>query len=410
MEATGFIFDKSKIKGLLDEVTRRKAAARDYVFPLARLGFTDAGELVLNHAGKGFEVNDRTFCEWKDAEAYLEESRAAGSLGAEEWSIKVVEGPPSLALTGTALQQTLEKVGVPGRFYSYLTDKKAYNDVAGNLVRELLQKEQGRKVLVRTLDGRVRAVLSDRYKIMDNADLFYAAFEKFEEVGAEIWHARLWDDGMDLFGVRAGIQGEVTTDRTFDPGDGWQSRWYGKAGDVHNPAVRITNSETGEGGLNCRLAILRRVCLNFNVYTDGVAQVHLGKILAAGEGLLESDATRQSEGVYVWNKVKDAISTAFDPVAFQKLIDGLNHATEQQLPDVEVAVGNVVKEYSISEDRRKAIERALILSGDASRYGLIQAVTEAAHKATPAEAHKLDEVGGELASMADSRFTELVAA
>lgn len=409
MEATGFLFDKAKIAGLLAEVKRRKAAARDYVFQLGKLSFTDEGKLSFLHTDKGFAVNDRTFTDWKDAEQYIDTARETKELGADDWKIDVVEGPPALPLSGTALSQVLGKLNIPGRFHSYLMGEQ-YGDVAGNLVRELIEKDPTRRVLVRTLDGRCRAVLSDRYKILDNGDLFFAAFEKFEQVGAEMWHARLWDDGMDLFGVRKDVSAEVTTDRTFDPGDGWQSRWHGEAGDVHNPAVRLTNSETGEGGLRVNLAILRKVCCNFNVWTDGVSQVHLGKLLGNSEGMLESDETRKSEGAYIWNKVKDAIDTAFDPVAFQKLIDRLNNATKQVLTDPEKAIGNVVAEYSISDDRKKAIERALILSGDKTRFGLIQAVTESAHTAEPSTAHRLDEIGGELTSMADSKFESLVTA
>lgn len=408
MEATGFLFDKSKIKNLLSEIRRRQAAARDYVFPLGKLGFDDSGKLVFAHQAKAFHVNDRTFCEWADAEQWIETSRTDKTVGAEDWKIEVQDSPPVIPLSGNALQQLLGRVNVPGRFYSYLTGK-GFNDVSGNLVRELIQKDPNRRLLVRTLDGRCRAVLSNTYKILDNADLFFAAFEKFEQHEAEIWHARLSDDGMDLFGVRGNVSAEVTTDRTFDPGDGWASRWFGKAGDVHNPAVRITNSETGEGGLHVDLAILRRVCCNFNVWCDGVSQIHLGKILSADDGLLQSDETRKSAGVYVWNKVKDAITTAFDEVRFTALMARLNETTQQALPDPVKAVDNVVAEYEITDERKRAIEKALILSCDNSRFGLIQAVTEAAHTADSETAHRFEEIGAELTDMADSKFAALVA-
>lgn len=407
--AQNFQFDASRITSIVEEIERQKKAKVDYVYPYARLGFTDSGKLVFNGTTRGFQVKDRTFAEWSDAERYIDDARAAGVEEACDWGIVVTDGCPTLPVAKQALSQLLSRMNVPSKFYQYLQGNE-HGDIAGHVLRELMQRDS-RTAFVRTLDGRVRAILSDRYKVIDNADLFFCAADTFKENGAQLWNARLWDDGFELFGVAPHIAGEVTTDRTFDPGDGWQSRWYGGEGDVHNPAVRISNSETGRGGLSVDICIMRRVCANFCVWTDGVSKIHAGGKLQADEGkLIVSDRTRTLEGELLWSTIRDAISTSFNEQRFRELMDALNHCTQQELPDPQRAVDNVAKEYGISDERKSRVLAELLASHDNSRFGLVQAVTATAHTAGDDAAGAFEEAGAALVEMADSKFAALVAA
>lgn len=404
-EYQGVQFDAAKVAGIAQEVIRQKAAKRDFVYPVSKLGYTDEGLLILKATEKAFAVGGRCYLDWAEAEAALDGLRAAGDQAAK---IEVQAGCGEIPLTKTAFSQLCSRMEVPAAFAKGLATK-GHKDLQGHLFRELLARDK-RKFLVRTLDGSARAVLSDRFKLLDNGDLFFAAAETFQEAKAQLWNARLWEDGFELFGVAEHISGEVRTDRPFNPGDGWLSRWYGKEGDVQNAAVKISNSETGQGGLNVKLSILRRVCQNFCVYADGVASRHFGKSLEAGDDLLVSDETREKEGAWVWSKVRDAIRTAFNAEKFAAFIAGLNEATQQVVEKPQAAVDNIVAEYQITEDRKAAILESLLSSGDKSRYGVIQAVTWAAHEASPEEASKLEVVGGALASMSAANFDSLVAA
>lgn len=405
MQMEGITFDKAAIARTVGEIERQKQAKRDLVIPVDKLSYTDEGQLVFSGVEKTFEVDGRLYFTWQEAE------KAADETGS---TIVPKDGVGAMPLTRTASSQLLGRLEVPVKFADNLVDRK-YNDLLGDLLRGILSRQKDKRFLVRTLDGKVRAVLSDRYRVLDNSDLFFCAAEKFGDVGAQIWKARLWDGGFEMFGVAPHIAGEVSTDRTFDPGDGWQSRWHGKAGDVHNAAVRLSNSETGEGGMSVKLSIFRKVCFNFNVWTDGVSVIHAGKVNQAADGLLlASDATKQLESQLIWSRVKDAITTAFDPVKFQSYIDALNNCTKQQLPDARIAVSNVSEEYKISEERKAAILADLLGSGDLSRFGLCQSITQAAHLADKEgraeEASSLETLGGVIVTMDDKKFASLVAA
>lgn len=399
-EHMGLTFDPDAIVQTVAELERMKAAKRDYVYPAKRLGYDTEGRLVL--AGAQFKVGDRCYTEWADAEKASDESGMP---------LEHILTGGALPLSRRAERQLATRLGYENLLrYTDALRNAGHTDLVSINWQTLLERSEDR-FLVRTLDGKVRAVLSDRYKLLDNADLFFASAETFAEVSADIWKARLWDDGgFELFAVAGHIKGEVRTDRTFDPGDGWQSRWYGQPGDTHNAAVRIQNSETGEGGLHVRLAILRRVCCNFNVWGRGISTIHLGRSREE-EGLILSDATREKEAELVWLKVRDAIRTAFNEEKFKEYIDRLNGLTQTRITEPEKSVENVVKAFALSAERKEMILRNLLTSRDLTRYGLVQAVTQTAHERDEAQDHgaasALEEIGGKLVEMDDATLAAI---
>ena len=402
MDFAGIHFDGDKIAKVVDQIERQKKLKRDYIYPAKRVDMDDKGNLLLE--GKWFSVGDRSYLDWDDAEAAADEQ----ALGSSQ--IVVSDKKASLEMNRSAYVQLLNRLDIPTRFADKVSGDKHAPEVRSMLVRELLNRDD-RKFLVRTMKGKVRAVLSDRYKILDNSDLFFQSAEKFKEVNAQMWQARLWNDGggFEMFATAQHIAGEVKTDRTFDPGDGWQSRWYGTEGDVHNPAGRVSNSETGQGGCNANLSILRRVCANFCVWTDGVSVIHAGGHISADDGLLMSDETRQKENDLVWLKVRDAITTAFDEGKFRAYIDRLNDCTKDVIEEPIKVVDKLADEYAISESRKSAILTELLGSGDRSRYGLVQAITEGADAdgISDEESSMLNTIGGQLIE-SDQHYAALV--
>lgn len=231
-----------------------------------------------------------------------------------------------------------------------------------------------------------RAILSDKFRIIDNSDFFWAVADKCKEIGAEIWHARLSEDKFYGYAVTPGIAGQVTLDRTFDPGDGWRSRWHGEAGDVCNAAMSFSNSETGRGGVSIAKAILRRVCENYNVWHDVVAKTHIGKRIELDTVLSAETLRKQNEVFFL--EIADHVQSVFDPVKFQEMIELMNGATQDAVEDVEVAVEALSICYELGEQRKNALREHFIMNSDRSRYGLANAVTQIAHTDTKLDADK----------------------
>ena len=409
---------------LAEELTRQRKARRDYIYPASSIGFTDDGRVVLK-ACKAFTVGDHTFADWDLAEAQAERTGER---------LEMAGDVAPMLLNNTAFGQLRLAMGIPAVFIDRLKSDK-FDDIVGMNFRELLSRSD-RRFLVRTMttpDGKpyVRAILSDRYRVFDNCDLFYTAAETFMEPvheaepgtrRADLWKARLSDDSFELFAVSPHITGKVRLDRPFAPGEKWHDRWEGQRhrfldvrggdGDAHSAAVYISNSETGRGGLNVDLSCFRSICTNFATIGTSVAKIHLGKTQAE-EGLLIADDTREAEGRALWLKVRDAIRTAFDPGKFQAYIDRLNNLTQVVIPTPEKAVDNVVKHFTLSEERKTSILAELMASGDVTAFGLIQAVTHDAHaveKESPDAAARLEAIGGEISGMDSGKVLELVGA
>lgn len=417
---SGFIgtFPKSDVGNLAVELDRQKKARRDFIFPASALAMTAAGGLIFKSMDT-FQVGETVYTSFADAEAAAEAVKAAGG---EYTPIVPLGKSGDMPVSDTAESQLASRLDIPIKYIRKLR-ANSHGDLAATNFSTLLERDK-RRFLVRTLDSNVRAVLSNGYRCLDNGDLFFTSVEAFKAVGAELWTARLWENGFQVFGVSPGLTDRVTTDRPFDAGQGWTSKWEGTDGDVHNAAVSIHNSETGRGGLDVEPALYRRACKNGLVWGDTYGRIHIGGRNKV-DGLLQhlglgepgdgaeffSEETLKSKDRVIWMEIRDVIKGAFDPERFAAYIAKLNGATTLEITKPEKAVENVAAEFELSDERRAQILAELLGSGDRSKYGLIQAVTYSAHaadsEARPDEAAALEEIGADILDMSDVAFNTL---
>ena len=167
VEYFGLQFDREAIVRTMQTLERQRSMRADFVFPASRLSYTDGGELVLATAGKTFRVGERVFTEWSDAEA-------AAEVNGER--VEVCESPAPMPLSHHAAGQLASTLGVP-QVFSASPAKEVRRFARSRVPRTA---RPGRSpFLVRTLpndDGSAgrycRAFLSDRYRCLDNHDLF----------------------------------------------------------------------------------------------------------------------------------------------------------------------------------------------------------------------------------------------
>lgn len=247
-----------------------------------------------------------------------------------------------------------------------------------NLINDHFKILQGKK-LIRTLkklddEWYIRAILSDKYRIIPNDQLFLAAADKIKQVKAEIWDARLSEDAFYVYAVARGITAQVRTDRPFGEG---KVRWAGDAGDTVNAAIMLRNSETGQGGCEVCPAIVTSVSGAYFVRQNSLSIRHLGKIHAMDSLLSVSTIKKQSS--LVFDQVKDYIEATFTEDTFQEFVSKLQDATQDELGDPVAAADAVRTVYELSESRKDSIVKWMMETGDRSRYGLAQAVAREAH-------------------------------
>jgi len=286
-------------------------------------------------------------------------------------------------LNRTAWSQVAAYAGIPTScpFWAWITAPKHWEKAVTALNAYFADHVDVRLLRILERDGQpyLRAFLSDKYAIVDHYDFMFAIAERLKAKGAEIWHCRLSEDDFFGYAVAPGITSEVSVDRTFDPGDGWKSRWYGREGDVSHAAMAFGNSETGGGSCFLGAAVLRRVCQNYRIYHDLVSRTHIGR--KKDEGAVLSAETIKAENQVFFMKIGDNVDSVFDPEKFVALFAKEREAAADSIdPKRAEEAGEALRiVFDLPQERAARIKSLFMDDGDYSRYGLANAVSRAAH-------------------------------
>lgn len=274
------------------------------------------------------------------------------------------------------MMQALEQMGgrvnpeVPVKFTKAMAALRPQR--LADLFNGLNSDEPSRR-FVRCLDGRVRAFLSDRYRVLDNYDIAFAALDAVRASGGEVVEASLSDTHMRIKFTSRDVWDAIDVKRMGDKGSwysgGLGSQEYltkvaaksggnlpGGPGTVH-PLVTISNSETGHGGFNVRIGIL------------------LGERLSVG---IFSEATLSQESKTIYMKARDAVKSAFNKDVFKRMVDLARAAQAREIKAPQAAVENVAKANAISDKAKDALLSYFIRDYDMTNYGLAQAVARLA--------------------------------
>jgi len=280
--------------------------------------------------------------------------------------------------------QIADKTGIPMKYYRKMQDAGKLDLLAENINSWLPTKE---KRLIRVLDGEVRAVLSDRYRIIDNYDVFYAVLDEFARImrdtgiRIQIRDARLTDQHIYIKAVSPDLTGEV-----FHLKD--------RVEPVHGGII-ISNSEVGAGSFQVKPFINVLVCQNGLISDKIFKRVHLGKEL--GCGLVNwSDETLSLEDKALWSKIRDMIRATFNRDVFQRWVDEINKVSVNVLEKPVEAVDNIIKKYNIPQSKKDALLNQFSLEGN-TQWGLSMAVTRIAQDEESYEEQiKMEHVGAKI--------------
>jgi hypothetical protein len=277
-------------------------------------------------------------------------------------------------LTEWAHGQLADKVGIPRRYYERMRNSGKLWLLAENVNAWLGEKERR---LIRILDGKIRAILSDRYRMMDNYDIVFLALDEFKKrETVEIYRIDLTETMLYL----------KAADRTLTESI--------REGDVVYGGIIIRNSEVGASALRIEPFILRRVCGNGLILQQSLKKIHLGRqTLEIGE-IDWSDETRELEDRAIWSKVRDIIRATFDRQIFQSWVKKLKESTEIKIEKPIEAVENIVGHLGLSEEQK---QRLLMHFSEPTKYGLINAVANLAGESKNIEEQvKLEEFAGRM--------------
>ncbi len=300
------------------ELERQSEAKKDFIANTSSLEMTDTGELALE--------SDTTH---------------------------------EFPVTDHAHSQIAARLDIPAKYYNRM-HKEAPALLAAN-VNEWFHSKPERR-MVRTLDGEMRAFLSDRYRRLDNYDLAEAVLPILAEMGEgiRIVSTELTDSRMYIKVINERLELEV------------------KKGDVVQAGMVISNSEVGLGSLKVEPLIYRLVCENGMIAQDfSQKRYHVGRSADEGDAYeIYRNETLKADDRAFFLKVQDTVRATVDFSKFALLVDRMKAATEQRIEGNPVKAVEVASDhFGFSKEESSGILQHLIQGGDLSAYGLLNAIT-----------------------------------
>lgn len=302
------------------------------------------------------------------------------------------------SVTPLAHTQIATRLDIPKKYYDRMRAEAPA--LLEKNVNEWFQSKPEKR-MVRTLDGKARAFLSDRYRRLDNFDLASAVLPIIGEYstrgGLTIESCEVTETRMYLKVAYPGLEREV------------------RKGDVVQAGFIVSNSEVGQGSLEVAPFVKRLVCLNgMKVDEFGQKRYHAGRSQGDSDAAIElyRDETLMADDRAFFMKVADTVRGVLSPAKFDKIVARLTAATSQKLEGSPVAAVEVLAgRLGLIEDEKNSVLRHLINGGDLSAYGMVQAITEASKEVTSYDrATELENFGGQILTLDKSAWSEIAAA
>jgi len=322
----------------------------------------------------------------------------AGKLSMEMTS----EHHPVLAMANGAVtrfgikdtmhEQLAARLEIPRNYYDRMRTEQP--QLLQTNVNTWLAKSPN-KYMVRTLDGDARALLSDKYRPLDNIDLAEAVLPKLIELGVNIESCEITERRLYLKAVTTRITAEV------------------KKGDVVQAGLCISNSEIGGGAIKVEPLIYRLICLNGAIVNDlAMRKTHVGKRNSLEFDNAEQyyrDETRLADDRAFWLKVQDVVAAMLDQVQFNGIVERWQVATAQKITaDPVEVVERTAKRFGLFDAERSSVLTHLIQGGDLSAYGLLNAITRSAQDVESYDrSTDLERIGSQVLELPKQAWREL---
>jgi hypothetical protein len=236
-------------------------------------------------------------------------------------------------------------------------------------------------------DGEVgvgRALLSDRYAVMDNLDVLTAALDGVKQAGVDVQI-----EGCDLTDRRMYVRIVAPEVKAYGREllKNYRSPFTGDTG-AENPTIFagivITNSETGNGAFSIAPRMIVQICKNgMTIQKDVVRQVHLGGRL--DEGIIRwGQDTEQKALELVTARARDSVATFLDVDYMERVVRDMEEKSGKPLKVVD-DVKLVTKKLSFDQEQTDAILGFFVKGGDMTAGGVMHAVTAAARETRDAD-------------------------
>ena len=294
-----------------------------------------------------------------------------------------------------ARHQLADKLKIPYAYFERMRVEQP--TLLDNNLNTWLRSDGDRRML-RTLDGEVRAVLSDRYRRLDNFDLAENVLPILQRLdGARFESVELTETKMYLKVVTPRVEIEIAP------------------GDVVQAGLVITNSEVGCGTLSVQPLVFRLVCRNGLIVPDRtLRKTHVGRAIQVEDELVNvfRDDTLAADDRAFFLKVRDVVEAAVSVTTLRQIAVKMQKTRDIPLTGDPVKTVEVLaNRYTLNDAERNGVLRHLIVEGDLSAYGLVNAVTHYSQYVEDYErATEFEALGGRLIDLSTQDWKELAEA
>lgn len=329
---------------LAAEIERQKTAKRDFV--------ADTRRLRMVPMDVWDEVGDET----------TEDMHPANGIEVEDHG--------KFPINELAHSQIARRLKIPGQYYNRMRTENP------GLLRDNVNSWFDRvpeKRMVRTLDGNVRAFLSDRYNPLDYFDMLEAVLPMIYKLKLEIKSCEVTEQRLFLKAIN--IQAKT------------RSRWVKGDGtgpndlkETYQPGIVIGNSEVGCGSVFVSPGIVTVECTNLAVWNKaGLRRYHVGRRIESEEMDIAdylTDETKIANDKAFWLKFRDMMHASLAGRLYDELVEKMMAAGEDKIEtDIPRVVEVTADKFQLTGTESDGILQFLITGGDLTRIGLSQAIT-----------------------------------
>lgn len=286
-------------------------------------------------------------------------------------------------------------LNIPAKYYDLMRKEKP-DLLAENVNAWFGSRDQS--YMVRSMDygnGRVaRALLSDRYRRIDNLEIASAMLPLFAgQEGMEVMSCEVTENKLYLKIVNHRLEMACVGDRV-------------QAG------VIISNSEVGLGAVSVQPLVYTLACTNGMVVNSmGERRTHVGRAAKALEDSFNiyTDETLEAEDKAFMLKLRDTTMAAIEEARFAQIIGVLEQSHGAQITGrVQDVIELTGKAYDLNQPEQDSILNYLIQGGDLSLYGLSNAITRASQDVESYDrATALEGIGWQVATMPKNQWEEI---
>jgi len=295
-----------------------------------------------------------------------------------------------------AHHQIANRLSIPRAYYDRMLQEAP--DLLMSNANTWFERQPERR-MVRTLDGRVRAFLSDRYQRVENESVLAAIYPILSDFGSDlqIQSMALTEKRMYLKATVKSVRAEI------------------KVGDIVEAGIEVRNGEIGNSQFEVWPFANRLTCLNgmrFDV--GGFKRRHVGARADVTDEVYEmlQDDTLAADDKAFLLKARDVVKATLSDETFGKFVAKMREATEERIEGNPVKAVEVLAEtIGLTETEQGSVLRHLIEAGDLSRWGVANAVTRTAQDVESYDrSDELEGLGGNVIAFTKKEWTELAKA